>query len=169
DEQVGPAYPPADEAFIRTGIFRMGNFLGTEAGLAAGRGSGPRLRPGRQISADEAGAPAGLTGWTLHPAPADQVGRRAPAGLTVGLPISGPGLTMGVGRLSTEVNMAVKAIEREMDGVYLRLAEAAAALRYRQRHYLDGRGAGRLFGPATALTAAHPWALAGFGARAWAD
>ena len=42
-------------------------------------------------------------------------------------------------------------------------------MRYRQRHYLDGRGAGRLFGPATALTAAHPWALAGFGARAWAD
>ena len=32
------------------------------------------------------------------------------------------------------------AIEREMDGAYLRLAEAAAAMRYRQRHYLDGRG-----------------------------
>ena len=61
------------------------------------------------------------------------------------------------------------AIEREMDGAYLRLAEAAAAMRYRQRHYLDGRGAGRLFGPATALTAAHPWALADFGAPAWAD
>ncbi|HEX5288316.1 MAG TPA: hypothetical protein VFX25_05570, partial [Streptosporangiaceae bacterium] len=61
------------------------------------------------------------------------------------------------------------AIGREMDGAYLRLAEAAAAMRYRQRHYLDGRGAGRLFGPATALTAAHPWALAGFGAPAWAD
>ena len=28
------------------------------------------------------------------------------------------------------------AIEREMDGAYLRLAEAAAAMRYRQRHYL---------------------------------
>jgi len=41
---------------------------------------------------------------------------------------------MGVGRLSTEVNMVVEAIEREMDGVYLRLAEAAAAMRYRQRH-----------------------------------
>jgi hypothetical protein len=76
---------------------------------------------------------------------------------------------MGVGRLSTEVKMAVDAIGREMDGAYLRLAEAAAAMRYRQRHYLDGRGAGRLFGPATALTAAHPWALAGFGASAWAD
>ena len=65
--------------------------------------------------------------------------------------------------------MAVEAIGREMDGVYLRLAEAAAAVRYRQRHYLDGRGAGSLFGPATALTAAHPWALADFGAGAWAD
>src|SRR4029077_1298448 len=73
---------------------------------------------------------------------------------------------MGVGRLSTEVTMA---IEREMDSAYLRLAEAAAAMRYRQRHYLDGRGGGRLFGPAPALTAAYPWALAGFGAPAWAD
>ena len=81
------------------------------------------------------------------------MGRGAPAGLTVGLPISDPGLTMGVGRLSTEVNMAVGAIVREMDGAYLRLAEASAAVRYRQRHYLDGRGAGSLFGPATALTA----------------
>src|SRR6185437_15718940 len=83
-----------------------------------------------------------------------QVGRGAPAGRTVGLPISGPGLTMGVGRLSAEVKMAVEAIEREMDDAYLRLAAAAAAVRYRQRHYLDGRGAGSLFGPATALTAA---------------
>ena len=91
-------------------------------------------------------------------------GRGSRFGRPLGLPISGPGLTMGVGRLSTEVTMA---IEREMDGAYLRLAEAAAAMRYRQRHYLDGRGAGRLFGPATALTAAHPWALAGFGAEAW--
>src|SRR5689334_23419236 len=88
----------------------------------------------------------------VHVPSADQVGRGAPAGLTVGLPISGPGLTMGVGRLSTEVKMAVGAIGREMDGAYLRLAEAAAAMRYRQRHYLDGRGAGSLFGPATALT-----------------
>ena len=65
--------------------------------------------------------------------------------------------------------MAVEAIGREMAGVYLRLAEAAAAVRYRQRNYLDGRGAGSLFGPATALTAVHPWALADFGAGAWAD
>ncbi|HTQ94095.1 MAG TPA: FtsK/SpoIIIE domain-containing protein, partial [Streptosporangiaceae bacterium] len=64
--------------------------------------------------------------------------------------------------------MAVEAIEREMGGAYLRLAEAAATVRHRQRHYLDGRPAGSLFGPATALAAAHPWALAGFGAPAWA-
>ena len=40
--------------------------------------------------------------------------------------------------------------------------------RYRQRHYLDGQTAGTLFGTVTALTAAHPWALDGFGAPAWA-
>ena len=51
-----------------------------------------------------------------------------PAGLTVGLPISDHGLTMGVGRLSAEVNMAVEVIEREMGGAYLRLAEAAAVV-----------------------------------------
>jgi DNA segregation ATPase FtsK/SpoIIIE, S-DNA-T family len=77
---------------------------------------------------------------------------------------------MGVGQAaSAEVNMAVEAIEREMGGAYLRLAEAAATVRHRQRHYLDGRLAGSLFGPATALAAAHPWALAGFGAPAWAS
>jgi hypothetical protein len=42
-------------------------------------------------------------------------------GRPLGLPISGPGLTMGVGRLSTEVNMVVEATGREMDGAYLRL------------------------------------------------
>src|SRR5690242_6850808 len=128
DDQVGPAYPLAGKAFVRTGIFGW-NFPGHASGF---------------------GGPDGA----VHAPSADQVGCGAPAGLTAGLPISGPGLTMGVGRLSTEVMMA---IEREMDGAYLRLAEAAAAMRYRQRHYLDGRGVGRLFGPATALTVAHPW------------
>ena len=65
--------------------------------------------------------------------------------------------------------MAVEAIEREIGGACLRLAEAAAAVRHRQRHYLDGRRTGSLFGPATALAAAHPWALEGFGAGAWAS
>jgi DNA segregation ATPase FtsK/SpoIIIE, S-DNA-T family len=64
--------------------------------------------------------------------------------------------------------MAVEAIEREIGGAYLRLAEAAAAARHGERHYLDGRGPGSLVGPATALAAAHPWALAGFGDPAWA-
>ena len=64
--------------------------------------------------------------------------------------------------------MAVEVIEREMGGAYLRLAEAAAVVRHRQRHNLDGRRAGSLFGPATALAAAYPWALEGFGAGAWA-
>jgi DNA segregation ATPase FtsK/SpoIIIE, S-DNA-T family len=64
--------------------------------------------------------------------------------------------------------MPVEAIEREIHDAYLRLAESAAVARLRQRHYLDGQAVGSLFGSATALTAAHPWALDGFGAPAWA-
>jgi S-DNA-T family DNA segregation ATPase FtsK/SpoIIIE len=64
--------------------------------------------------------------------------------------------------------MAVEAIEREIGGAYLRLAEVAATARQGEQHYLDGRGSGGLPGPAAALAAAHPWALAGFGDRAWA-
>ncbi|HET9974370.1 MAG TPA: hypothetical protein VFQ68_39485, partial [Streptosporangiaceae bacterium] len=67
------------------------------------------------------------------------------------------------------MNMAVEAIEREIGGAYLRLAEAAAAARHGERHYLDGRGPRSLLGPATTLAAAHPWALAGFGDPAWTD
>src|SRR5579859_7410039 len=74
----------------------------------------------------------------------------------------------GSSGLITEVNMAVEAIEREIGGAHLRLAEAAAAARHGERHYLDRRGPGSLLGPATALAAAHPWALAGFGDPAWA-
>src|SRR6185437_7792259 len=121
DDQVGPRYPPAGKAFVRTGIFGW-NFPGHASGVGGpdrGQGRGYRL-----------GSP---------PAPADREDRGAPTGLTVGLPILGPGLTMGVGRLSTEVTMA---IEREMDGAYLRLAEAAAAMRYRQRDLRGGGGGG---------------------------
>ena len=64
--------------------------------------------------------------------------------------------------------MPVEAIEREIHDAYLHLAESAAVARYRQRHYLDGQTAGTLFGTVTTLTAAHPWALDGFGAPAWA-
>jgi DNA segregation ATPase FtsK/SpoIIIE, S-DNA-T family len=64
--------------------------------------------------------------------------------------------------------MAVEAIEREIGGAYLRLARTAVAARHGERHYLDGRESGSLLGPATALAAAHPWALAGFGDPAWA-
>jgi S-DNA-T family DNA segregation ATPase FtsK/SpoIIIE len=74
---------------------------------------------------------------------------------------------MGVGRLTVEVNMRVEAIEHEIRDAYLRLAAAAAVARHHQRHYLDGQGAGRLFGAAGALTAAHPWALEDFSAPAW--
>ena len=35
--------------------------------------------------------------------------------------------------------MPVEAIEREMHDAYLRLT-SAAAVRFRQRHYLDGQG-----------------------------
>src|SRR5580693_2039795 len=75
---------------------------------------------------------------------------------------------MGMGRLITEVNMPFEAIEREIHHAYLRLATSAAGARRRQRHYLDGQTAGNLFGTVTALTAAHPWALDGFDAPAWA-
>jgi hypothetical protein len=64
--------------------------------------------------------------------------------------------------------MPVEAIEREIHHAYLRLAAAAAVARHRQRHYLDGQSAGPLAGTVAALTAAHPWALDGFGAPAWA-
>ena len=50
--------------------------------------------------------------------------------------------------------MPFEAIEREIGDAYLRLATSAGAVRYRQRHYLDGQTAGTLFGTVTALTAA---------------
>jgi len=75
---------------------------------------------------------------------------------------------MRMGRWITEVNMPFEAIEREIGDAYFRLATSARTARYRQRHYLDGQTAGTLFGTVTALTAAHPWALDGFGAPAWA-
>ena len=64
--------------------------------------------------------------------------------------------------------MPFEAIEREIHDAYLRLATSAAVARSHQRHYLDGQTAGSLFGTVTALTAAHPWALDGFDAPAWA-
>jgi len=64
--------------------------------------------------------------------------------------------------------MPVEAIDRELHDAYLRLASSAAAARYQQRHFLDGQTAGPLAGAVTALTAAHPWALDGFDAAAWA-
>ena len=66
------------------------------------------------------------------------------------------------------MNMPFEVIEREIGDAYLRLATLAGAARHCQRHYLDGQTAGTLFGTVTALTAAHPWALDGFGAPAWA-
>ncbi len=73
-----------------------------------------------------------------------------------------------MGRLITQVNIPLEAIDSEIGDAYLRLATSAQAARYRQRHYLDGQTAGTLFGAVTALTAAHPWALDDFGAPAWA-
>ena len=49
---------------------------------------------------------------------------------------------MRMGRLITEVNMPVEAIESEIGAAYLRLATSAGTARYRQRHYLDGQTAG---------------------------
>ena len=74
---------------------------------------------------------------------------------------------MGMGGLITDVNMPFEAIERQIHDAYLRLAISAALARDRQRHYLDGQTSWTLFGTVTALTAAHPWALDGFGTPAW--
>ena len=69
--------------------------------------------------------------------------------------------------------MPVEAIERAIGNACVRLASSAAAARRCHEHYLDGLGdprawAGRdLAGPVTALAAAHPWALSGFGDPAW--
>jgi DNA segregation ATPase FtsK/SpoIIIE, S-DNA-T family len=71
--------------------------------------------------------------------------------------------------------MPVGAIEREIRDAYVRLAESAATARRCYEHYLDGPGgslgwAGRdLASTVAALTAAHPWALGGFGDPAWDD
>jgi DNA segregation ATPase FtsK/SpoIIIE, S-DNA-T family len=71
--------------------------------------------------------------------------------------------------------MPVGAIERELHEACVQLGESAAAARRAHERYLDdpGEGAGRdlggrdLGGTATALTAAHPWALGGFAEAAW--
>jgi hypothetical protein len=76
--------------------------------------------------------------------------------------------------------MPVEAIERAIGDACVRLASSAATARRCHEHYLDGLGesaallsgsggwAGRdLAGPVTALAAAHPWALGGFGDPAW--
>jgi len=69
--------------------------------------------------------------------------------------------------------MPVEAIERAIGDACVRLASSAATARRCHEHYLDGLGgfgglAGRdLVGPVTALAAAHPWALGGFGDLAW--
>ncbi len=71
--------------------------------------------------------------------------------------------------------MPVGTIEREIHDAYVRLAESAATARRCYEHYLDDPGgplgrAGRdLASTVTALTAAHPWALGGFGDRPWDD
>jgi DNA segregation ATPase FtsK/SpoIIIE, S-DNA-T family len=68
--------------------------------------------------------------------------------------------------------MPVRAIERELHDACTRLAESAATARRGHERYLD-RAARRdlggrdLGGTVTALTAAQPWALGGFGETAW--
>jgi DNA segregation ATPase FtsK/SpoIIIE, S-DNA-T family len=66
--------------------------------------------------------------------------------------------------------MPVGAIERELQAACARLAESAATARRGHERYLDGSGSSPrrdLTGTVTALTAAHPWALGGFGEAAW--
>jgi hypothetical protein len=67
--------------------------------------------------------------------------------------------------------MPVESIERELQVACASLSAAAATVRYDHEHYLDGPAAPLPgqdpFRVVTALTAAHPWALAGFGEPAW--
>jgi S-DNA-T family DNA segregation ATPase FtsK/SpoIIIE len=64
--------------------------------------------------------------------------------------------------------MPVESIEREIQVACAQLAAAAATVRYAREHDLDGPAAQvDPFGVVTALTAAHPWGLAGFGEPAW--
>jgi hypothetical protein len=70
--------------------------------------------------------------------------------------------------------MPVESIEREIQVACASLSTAAATVRYAREHYLDGpegpvapRPGNDPFRVVTALTAAHPWALAGFGEAPW--
>jgi DNA segregation ATPase FtsK/SpoIIIE, S-DNA-T family len=67
--------------------------------------------------------------------------------------------------------MPVESIERELQVACASLSAAAATVRHDHEHYRDGPTAPRPgqdpFRVVTALTAAHPWALAGFGEAAW--
>src|SRR5580704_1276223 len=67
--------------------------------------------------------------------------------------------------------MPVGSIERELQVACASLSASAATVRYDHEHYLDGPAVPRPgqdpFRAVTALTAAHPWALAGFGEAAW--
>ncbi len=84
--------------------------------------------------------------------------------------------------------MTIEPAAQEIRDACIRLAEAAAMVRYHHEHYLDGfstprpgnaqaggqaherspgRAATDLFGAVTALTAGHPWALGSFGDRTW--
>ena len=70
--------------------------------------------------------------------------------------------------------MPVESIEREIQVAWASLSAAAATVRYAREDYLHGpedpaapRPGQDPFRVVTALTAAHPWALAGFGEAAW--
>jgi hypothetical protein len=71
--------------------------------------------------------------------------------------------------------MPIGSIEQEIADAYGGLARAATVARSCHEHYLDGRAVARaapangLIRTAAALIAAHPWALGGFGERAWYD
>jgi len=92
-----------------------------------------------------------------------------------GLPIPGDGLTIkGSGQADHRGDMPVESIEHEIQVACASLSAAAATVRYDHEHYLDGpedpaapRPGQDPFRVVTALTAAHPWALAGFGEAAW--
>ncbi len=67
--------------------------------------------------------------------------------------------------------MPIESIERGIQVGYRQLSAVAATMRHDHQRYLDGAAAARPgedpFRAVTALTAAHPWALAGFTEPAW--
>ncbi|MBV9444319.1 MAG: hypothetical protein JO345_00220 [Streptosporangiaceae bacterium] len=63
--------------------------------------------------------------------------------------------------------MPIASIERTIQDAYLQLSRSAAVARHCRRRYLDDQPRRPAAPGLASLTAAHPWALSGFGDAAW--